>query len=135
MPRVWWTPQDQAGRRAGSNVEFGGTFAYNQHFFVASFPGIYANIWKNMTEGAHALLIACACVFFQDTHGSVNGKHAQDRRGCRCDFCAECALSDQPRPQVGTTFKDWKRNTQAGDWDGIKPPWGCLWMKLWELNM
>ena len=45
---------------------------YLQKFFIASFPGIYANVWKTMTEGAHAVVLACACVFFQDTAGGVN---------------------------------------------------------------
>ena len=44
-----------------------------------------------MTEGVHALVLACACVFFQDKAGGINGKHVQDKTGCRCDFCANCA--------------------------------------------
>ena len=44
----------------------------------------------------------------------------------------ECA-PDQPRPQVGTTFwNKWTNTQEQGSWDGNKPPWGCLWMRIWE---
>ena len=47
--------------RAGSTLEFAGNMIYTQLFFVASFPGIYANVWKRMTEGAQTFVLACAC--------------------------------------------------------------------------
>ena len=83
--------EQQRGGRVGTNLEYCGNLLPKQKFFVVSFPGIYANVWKRMTEGAHTLVLACACVFFQDTMGGVNGKHAKDKLGCRCDFCAACA--------------------------------------------
>ena len=107
---------------------------YTQKFFVASFPGIYEAAWKRMTEGQHAQALSCACVFFQTKEGGVNGKHTCDERGCRCELLARCAPG-QDRPQIGTTFTNWKGEACAGDWDGSKPPWGCLWMKLWECNV
>ena len=119
--------------RDGSNLEFAGNMVYTQLFFVASFPGIYEGIWKRMTEEAKDFL-ACACVFFKDEAGGVNGKHAGDKRGCRCDHFARCA-PDQARPQTGTTFTNWKGEQQRGSWDGNKPSWGCRWAKLWECNV
>ena len=126
--------QQKDGGRAGTSLEYAGNILFKQMFFVASFPGIYEHVWKTMTEGSHALVLACACVFFQDTAGGVNGKHVEDTRGCRCDFCATCA-PDQPRPQKGTTFVDWDGKEKEGSWDGTKPSWGCLWMLMWELNV
>ena len=123
-----------SGGRAGANLEYGGNLVYTQKFFVASFPGIYEATWRKLTEGAHTFLVACACVFFQDAKGGVNGKHVQDDRGCRCDFCAECA-PHQERPQIGTTFTNWKGEIEEGGWAGNKAPWGCLWMKVWESNV
>ena len=121
-------------KRAGTSLEFPGHIVHNQKFFVVSFPGIYEAAWKRMTEGMYALMLSCACVFFQDKDGRVNGQHACDERGCRCDRLAECA-PDQARPQIGTTFTDWKGEEKKGDWDGNMPPWGCLWLLLWELNV
>ena len=121
-------------KRAGTSLEFPGNIVHNQKFFVVSFPGIYEVAWKRMTEGAYALWLCCACVFFQGKAGGVNGKHACDDRGCRCNRLAECA-PDQARPQIGTTFTDWKGEEKNGDWDGNMPPWGCLWLLLWELNV
>ena len=120
-----------SGGRAGSNLEYEGNRNYTQIFYVASFPGIYEDVWKRMTEGAHALVCACACVFFQDAAGGVHGKHVMDQRGCWCDFCAMCA-PNQFRPQIGTTFMDQENKEQQGDWDKNRPPWGCRWMKMWE---
>ena len=88
--------EQQRGGRVGTNLEYSGNLLPKQKFFVVSFPGIYANVWKRMTEGAHTLVLACACVFFQDTMGGVNGKHVKDKLGCRCDFCAAYA-PDQER--------------------------------------
>ena len=120
--------------RAGTSLEYPGRLAPTQLFFVVSFPGIYEAAWKRMTEGAYALVMSCACVFFQDTEGGVNGKHACDERGCRCDLLAKCA-PNQARPQIGTTFTNWKGEQQHGSWDGNKPSWGCRWEKLWECNV
>jgi hypothetical protein len=70
------------------NLEFDGNRVYVQEFFVASFPGIYEGVWKMMTEGFHKDLLSCACVFFQDKAGGINGKHAEP---CLCEFLATAA--------------------------------------------
>ena len=98
--------------RAGSSLSFDGNRAYDQQFFVCSFPGMYEGVWKLMTESN--LFLSCACVFFKD--GSpINGKHC---RKCQCEFLWNCA----PDQDVST-------------WEGHCPPWGCLWFKMWQLNV
>ena len=79
----------KTGGRAASSLEFEGNRVYMQKFFVASFPGIYEGVWQNMSEGPRRDLLSCACVFFQDTAGGVNGKHgpgAKDGEECLCKF-------------------------------------------------
>ena len=80
--------QDRNEAPIRGNLEFDGNRVYDQEFFVASFPGIYEGIWKRMTEGAHKALLSCACVFFQDKAGGINGKHAEP---CLCEFLATAA--------------------------------------------
>ena len=65
-----------------------------------------------MTESN--LFLSCACVFFKG--GSpISGKHCRE---CQCEYLWKCA----PEQDVS-------------GWDGHCPPWGCLWFKMWQLNV
>ena len=109
-------PTSASSGRAGTNLSFDGNRVYTQKFFIASFPGIYENIWKRMTGGGNKNLMSVACVFFPDKSDGVNGSCAKK---CNCDFNAKCA-PDQVRDE---------------HWRGNTPPWGCRWMQLWEYNV
>ena len=102
-----WAPLEQHGEqdvgRAASSLEFDGNRVYPQKFFISSFPGIFEGVWGQMSEGEHNDLLSCACVFFQDKKGGINGRHAEP---CLCEFLADSAPGQKREPQKGDVIKD-----------------------------
>jgi hypothetical protein len=106
--------------REGSNLSFDGCQVFSQKFFIASFPGIYEGIWRDMTAGVHEGLLCVACVFFQDG-SAIAGQHnavADAVSGCDCSFLAQCAPGQD-----------------TSKWDGERAPWGCVWFSMWKLHV
>ena len=80
------------------------TLENGQRFNIASFPGIYQDIWKRLTRSKR---ISCSCVFFPDGH-ILFGKHMQVGPGrCKC-----FDLYGQVKPWGCQWFSRWDTNTQ-----------------------
>ena len=66
-------------REGKNSLNFAGRYSPQQKWFIASFPGMYEEEWKDMVEGG-ALLpleqqISVACVFYSDGNSQLAGVH------------------------------------------------------------
>ena len=109
------------GQRQNASIpDFRGRRVAGQKFFVGSFPGIYEDEWKRMTEGDERVkegyAMSVSCVFFPDG-SDLSAKHATP---CECKNLYGSGATKHPE------FATWA--------DG-KAPWGCYWcVAQWGLE-
>ena len=105
-------PASKGQRQNASIPDFRGRRVAGQKFFVGSFPGIYEDEWKRMTEGDEHVeegrAMSVSCVFFPDG-SDLSAKHATP---CECKNLYGSGATKHPE------FATWA--------DG-KAPWGCYW--------
>ena len=107
------TPPASKGQRQNASIpDFRGRRVAGQKFFVGSFPGIYEDEWKRMTEGDEHVeegrAMSVSCVFFPDG-SDLSAKHATP---CECKNLYGSGATKHP---------------EFATWADEKAPWGCYW--------